>query len=136
MTDTPSPGASANARVHGTADALAALDITPVDRPIGTAVASDIFAAAEPAPVEPASVVIEASALKPQLLSLLRWLIHGLGIWLISRGLSQGQAALEPILGGIALSGGALGWSIIQKDLASERIHVAAAADPARVVLR
>ena len=137
MTDTPSPGASADARVHGTADALAGVTITHVDRPLSSAEADAAFQPRTfgPAPLD--AVVIAASPLKPQLLSLLRWLIHGLGIWLISRGLSQGQeAALEPILGGVALSGGALGWSILQQDLASARIHVAAAADPKLVVLK
>ncbi len=140
MTDTPSHGAGADARVHGDPAVIAALDIKHVDRRASPAEASAIFAAAEPAPpgaVPLDTVVIDASALKPQLLSLLRWLIHGLGIWLITRGLGQGQeAALEPILAGIALSGGALGWSIIQKDLAAERIHQAAAADPKLVVLK
>ena len=137
MTDTPLPGAGADARVHGNLDVLGSVTAMHVDKPLSQAEADAAFQPQTIGPVPLDTVVIEASPLKPQLLSLLRWVIHGLGIWLVTRGLSQGQeVALEPIIAGLALSGGSLGWSFIQKELAAERIHQAAAADPKLVVLK
>ncbi len=96
MTDTPSPGAGANARVHGSPDALAQVDVAHLSRPLplSSANAEALLGpppppsappaklaheatGPAPAPVSLDTVVIEGSALKPQLLSLLRWLIMG-----------------------------------------------------------
>ena len=141
MTDTPSHGAGADARVHGDPAVIAALDIKHVDRRASPAEASAIFAAAEPAPpgaVPLDTAVIDASALKPQLLGLVRWAVTLFAMWLVQRGfVSQGLAGqLIPVLVGVILAAGTLVWSIIQKDLAAERIHQAAAADPKLVVLK
>ena len=138
MTDTPSPGAGADARVHGPPAALALLDIhhLAAPRPLSPAEADAAFQPRSQV-LELSTTVIDASPLKPQLLALVRWLIHGLGIWLIAHGLGEAQeAAAEPILTGIALSSGALAWSILQKNMAAQRLHAAAAAEPAQVVLR
>ncbi len=50
MTDTPSPGAGADARVHGTADALAGVTITHVDRSISPAYAEALLGPEPPLP--------------------------------------------------------------------------------------
>ena len=159
MTDTPSSGASADASARGDPDALAAVTITRLDtpHPLSPAEAETAFETPtasqtpQPRPMppmpppatfahdtgDPRRAIVDASVLKPSVTALVRWIIHGLGIWLISRGLSQGQeAGLEPILGGLTLSGGALAWSVLQKRLAARRIVRAARADPRNVVIR
>ena len=91
----------------------------------------------QPGAADAAPVVIDASVLKPSLTALIRWLMHALGVWLITRGLAPGQAdALEPILTGLALSGGALLWSVLQKRWVSFRVRLAARTEPERVRLK
>ena len=149
MTDTPSPGASADARVHGTPDALANVSVVHLDmpRPLRPAVAEALLGTQPPmAPAAtyahdtgaPDSVVIDASVLKPSLTALVRWAVTLLAAALVQHGLISTGAAdqLAPILGGLALAAGTLAWSIAQKRLASRRIKVAAQTEPAKVVLR
>ena len=140
MTDTPPPGAPDGARVHGDASALAAVTVTKLDvpRPLTPAQADAVFEpqAADVLPLD--SVVVDASVLKPSLTALVRWAATLLAAALVQHGLlSQGSAdQLAPILGGLALAGGTLAWSIAQKHLAAGRIRRAALAPPAKVVLR
>ena len=141
MTDTPLPGAAAAARAIELHDdsGLVERHVLADPRRLSAEDARALLYPEQPAPAvhDLDAIMINASPLKPQLLALARWVMHGLGMWLILHGLSQGQeAALEPILTGLTLSSAALGWSVLQKDLASHRIHLAAAADPAKVVLR
>ena len=139
MTDTPSQGASADARVHGDPSALTGVTVTKLaqPKPISSAQADALFASQGAPAHDLDTVVVDASALKPQLTALARWAIHGVGIWLITYGLSQTQeAGLEPIATGLLMSGAALAWSLLQKRLAGHRLEIAAAADPAKVVLK
>ncbi len=62
MTDTPSPGAGADMRVRGTADALAALDIKHVERAIGAAEAEALLGPPPPPMPPPATLAHEATA--------------------------------------------------------------------------
>ena len=149
MTDTPSPGASADARVHGTPDALANVSVVHLDmpRPLRPALAEALLGTQPPmAPAAtyahdtaaPDSVVIDASVLKPSLTALVRWAVTLLAAALVQHGLISTGAAdqLIPILAGLALGAGTLGWSLLQKRLASQRVVAAAKADPAKVVLK
>lgn len=55
--------------------------------------------------------------------SLVRWILQGLGVWLVAKGvLSEEQAdTLLVTVGGIAISGVVLGWSFLQKYIAQKR---------------
>ena len=81
-------------------------------------------------PWAPDAAVVDASELKPSLTVLVRWLVTLLAAALVQPGwITRGQAdSLIPILGGAALAGGTLGWSLLQKRFASRRIRIAAKA--------
>ena len=149
MTDTPSSGAGADARVHGDPAAIAQLDVVHMSRPLplspaeaeallGQPTLSPSAALAHDGQAPPAAtVLVDLRQLKPWATALVRWLMHGVGVWLIAHGMSQARAGdLEPILTGLACSLGALAWSCAQKRLQAIRLERAARASPSAVVLR
>ena len=140
MTDTPTPRAADAARVHDDASAIASVEVHKLDAPrqLTGAEADAVFTPRSlTSPPSAATVKIEASPMKAQLLALARWVAHGLGMWLILHGFSASQeVALEPIAAGLLLSCGSLALSIVQKKLVSDRIYLAAKTNPANVVLR
>ena len=138
MTDTPSSGAGADARVLGAPAASEQLDVVHLSRPLPLSDAEAETVFAPQVATAPGLVTIEASALKPQLLGLLRWALTLFAAGLVQRGLLSRDdvGQLVTIGSGVPLAAGTAACSWDQKRLAARRIRDAAAADPAKVVLR
>ncbi len=93
MTDTPSSGAGADARVRGIADALAGVIVNHVDKPLSADKADTIFAAAGAAPTAPTAAKSAAQS------STILAAITGAGPALVLLADDAGRIVRGPALG-------------------------------------